>query len=352
MIRDAPGRLVHRRQPERGAPGSQGDGQAGPGPQGSPRFLVAYNIPFRDCSQFSAGGARRARPSTWPGSTRSPMASGRPRPSSSSSPTVSGSSRGTTPSAIETAAVRPRVVPAGRGRSRDGGEVISDSPSSARRSIGSGSSEGPRSTLDGTAQRVARLRRRRRAPRQGRRAQCRGLLHERLELPGGRAPESSTPPGPSECIAFANNADEGGWRLGHYEWCASQYFPAEPEATSRRWHLLRRVVCREPWRGDADGPFRHRQQPERPGAMGPAGRSPGRRPAGLVQPARPRHGDAPDRQDRGRRSSTPTCGSRSRASPTASATAGRHRAARDPVRGMVGSAAGALVPGDGPGTGA
>ena len=32
----------------------------------------------------------------------------------------------------------------------------------------------------------------------------------------------------SQCIAFANNADEGGWRLGHYEWCASQYFPANP----------------------------------------------------------------------------------------------------------------------------
>lgn len=40
----------------------------------------------------------------------------------------------------------------------------------------------------------------------------------------------------SECIAFANNADEGGWRLGHYEWCASQYFPANPNDFST-WHL-------------------------------------------------------------------------------------------------------------------
>jgi endoglucanase len=30
----------------------------------------------------------------------------------------------------------------------------------------------------------------------------------------------------SGCIAFANSAEEGGWRLGHYDWCASQYFPA------------------------------------------------------------------------------------------------------------------------------
>ena len=28
----------------------------------------------------------------------------------------------------------------------------------------------------------------------------------------------------SKCIAFANNAEEGGWRLGHYDWCASQYY--------------------------------------------------------------------------------------------------------------------------------
>ncbi|HUN88611.1 MAG TPA: glycoside hydrolase family 6 protein [Terriglobales bacterium] len=30
----------------------------------------------------------------------------------------------------------------------------------------------------------------------------------------------------SECIAFANDPEEGGWRLGNYGWCASQYYPA------------------------------------------------------------------------------------------------------------------------------
>ena len=40
----------------------------------------------------------------------------------------------------------------------------------------------------------------------------------------------------SECIAFANNADDGGWRLGHYESCASQYSPADPNDIST-WHL-------------------------------------------------------------------------------------------------------------------
>jgi endoglucanase len=40
----------------------------------------------------------------------------------------------------------------------------------------------------------------------------------------------------SKCIAFANNPEEGGWRLGHYDWCASQYFPADPNDFST-WHL-------------------------------------------------------------------------------------------------------------------
>ena len=36
----------------------------------------------------------------------------------------------------------------------------------------------------------------------------------------------------SKCIAFANDPEEGGWRLGHYDWCASQYYspfgPVDP----------------------------------------------------------------------------------------------------------------------------
>jgi endoglucanase len=40
----------------------------------------------------------------------------------------------------------------------------------------------------------------------------------------------------SKCIAFASNPDDGGWRLGHYDYCASQYFPADPNDFST-WHL-------------------------------------------------------------------------------------------------------------------
>jgi endoglucanase len=40
----------------------------------------------------------------------------------------------------------------------------------------------------------------------------------------------------SGCIAFANDPEEGGWRLGHYSWCASQYYPASPNDFST-WGL-------------------------------------------------------------------------------------------------------------------
>ena len=40
----------------------------------------------------------------------------------------------------------------------------------------------------------------------------------------------------SQCIAFANNPDEGGWRLGNYSYCASQYYPADPNDFST-WEL-------------------------------------------------------------------------------------------------------------------
>lgn len=32
----------------------------------------------------------------------------------------------------------------------------------------------------------------------------------------------------SQCIHYGTNDAEGGWRLGHFEYCASQYYPADP----------------------------------------------------------------------------------------------------------------------------
>jgi endoglucanase len=40
----------------------------------------------------------------------------------------------------------------------------------------------------------------------------------------------------SECLAFANDPSDGGWRLGHYDYCASQYYPANADDYST-WSL-------------------------------------------------------------------------------------------------------------------
>jgi endoglucanase len=40
----------------------------------------------------------------------------------------------------------------------------------------------------------------------------------------------------SKCLYYANNPAEGGWRLGHYDYCASQYYPATSTDPST-WHL-------------------------------------------------------------------------------------------------------------------
>ena len=39
-----------------------------------------------------------------------------------------------------------------------------------------------------------------------------------------------------ECISFANDPSQGGWRLGHYDYCASQYYPANADDYST-WSL-------------------------------------------------------------------------------------------------------------------
>jgi endoglucanase len=40
----------------------------------------------------------------------------------------------------------------------------------------------------------------------------------------------------AKCLYYANNPAEGGWRLGHYDYCASQYYPATASDYST-WHL-------------------------------------------------------------------------------------------------------------------
>ena len=68
--------------------------------------LVAYNIPFRDCAQYSAGGALDTA-AYRPGSTASPPGSATRRPWSSSSPTAWASSRTTATSGARRSGDQP-----------------------------------------------------------------------------------------------------------------------------------------------------------------------------------------------------------------------------------------------------
>ena len=94
----------------------------------------------------------------------------------------------------------------------------------------------------------------------------------------------------SECIAFGQDTEEGGWRLGHYDWCASQYYspfgPVNPDDTST-WHFTDDWYDGEHRDGRPDDALRRRHEPQRPGRLDAAAASYPRR-AGLVQPARPR----------------------------------------------------------------
>ena len=104
----------------------------------------------------------------------------------------------------------------------------------------------------------------------------------------------------AKCIAFASNP--ASWGVGHSEWCASQYFPANPE---RLQHVgpdrpVVRGQRREPdlvVLGVGARALRRRHEPQRAGPVDAARVS---RPAGLVQPAGPRPGTPPNGRHRQR----------------------------------------------------
>ena len=140
--------------------------------------LVAYNIPFRDCAQYSAGGATTSR-STRPGSTRSPPASATATPSCCSSPTAWASSPGTPPSTASPEWCQPAEADPATAAS-DRFAMLNHAgrrPRRQRRHPGL-----PRRH----PQRLARGRRRRRPAAPGGRRARRRLLPQRLELPAPR----------------------------------------------------------------------------------------------------------------------------------------------------------------------
>ena len=76
----------------------------------------------------------------------------------------------------------------------------------------------------------------------------------------------------SKCIAFANNPEEGGWRLGHYDWCASQYYspfgPVNPDDIST-WHYTDQWYDANLGHAVRHDALRGRHEPQRPGRRGP-----------------------------------------------------------------------------------
>ena len=59
----------------------------------------------------------------------------------------------------------------------------------------------------------------------------------------------------SQCLWFGTNAAEGGWRLGHFEYCGSQYYPSsgyDDTTATDQWYLDNVTNAANPPSGPAD----------------------------------------------------------------------------------------------------
>jgi endoglucanase len=59
----------------------------------------------------------------------------------------------------------------------------------------------------------------------------------------------------SQCLWYGTNAAEGGWRLGHFEYCASQYYPSsgyDDTTATDQWYLDNVTSAANPPSGPAD----------------------------------------------------------------------------------------------------
>src|SRR5256886_3832221 len=175
--------------------------------QNATPVLVVYNIPGRDCAQFSAGGALDL-PSylAWVDAFASGIGSGRAvvilEPDSLGLlPSNCGGPRPGYPftdadritelnSAVDRLEQQPNV------------SVYLDGTHSAWLSVGDAASRMVRGGVQ--------------------RAQGFYVNVSNYQLSANLAQYATWV---SDCIAFANDPEEGGWRLGHYDFCNSQYFP-------------------------------------------------------------------------------------------------------------------------------
>jgi endoglucanase len=188
--------------------------------RGEVPVLVAYDIPFRDCAQYSAGGATTAAEyEAW----------------------VDGIARGIgdrdavvllEPDGL---GIIPWYTPLGASSPEwcQPGEADADSAAAERFAMlnyavdALGENDGTAVYLDGTHSAWLSV----------------GDISDRLAKAGvaradgfflnvsnyqRTAQSVSYGSWISQCLWYGSNPAEGGWRLGHYDYCASQYYPADP----------------------------------------------------------------------------------------------------------------------------
>ncbi len=125
----------------------------------------------------------------------------------------------------------------------------------------------------------------------------------------------------SGCLAFAANPDDGGWRLGHYGYCGSQYYPASPNdfdtwGLTDDWYAATISATPSPPRTSSSTPAATARGPT---DMSGYGAAPYNQPATVVSTLQAgnwcnapgcRSGPSTDDDARTCRCWTPTCGSR------------------------------------------
>ena len=278
--------------------------------------LVAYNIPFRDCAQYSAGGATTvAEYEAWIDAVAAGI----------------GDREAVVLLEPDGLGIIPWYTPnTGSGRSGAGPPRPTRPP---RRATGSRCSTTPSTPS---------------APTRARRVYLDGTHSAWLGV--GTSPTGSTGPGVeradgfflnvsnyrttsdsltygdwiSQCLWYGTNPAEGGWRLGHFEYCASQYYPSsgyDDTTATDQWYLDNVTNAANP----PQGPRTSRTSSSTPAATARARgrRRPASTPTRRTGATRPAAASACARRPTpATRWPTPSCGSRSRASPTASARAG------------------------------
>jgi len=194
--------------------------------------LVAYNVPYRDCAQYSGGGAVDTTAyKAWIDGFAKGIGSAKAvvilEPDSLGiipyNTTIYGAAEWCQPTVAGDDGT-PVPAPGATPEARYEQLQYAASALKTKASAASVYLDGTHAGWLGVGESAFRLDKAGRDPSTGE-ALSRGFY---LNASNFRTTAQSTQFGTwvSMCTAFATNAEEGGWRLGHFDWCASQYNPA------------------------------------------------------------------------------------------------------------------------------